>query len=73
MVQDNDRSIVADGIARYFGDLKAVDDIHLEVESGTVFGFLGPNGSGKTTTVKVLTTILALTAGAARVAGFDVS
>ena len=73
MVRDNDRSIVADGIARYFDDLKAVDDIHLKVESGTVFGFLGPIGSGKTTTVKVLTTILALTAGAARVAGFDVS
>jgi ABC-2 type transport system ATP-binding protein len=68
-----DRSIRAEGIARYFGALKAVDGIDLAIESGRIFGFLGPNGSGKTTTVKVLTTILALTAGSARVAGYNVA
>ncbi len=67
-----DRSIVAEGIARYFADVKAVDGVDLNIESGRVFGFLGPNGSGKTTTVKMLTTILAPTAGTARVGGFDV-
>ena len=70
--KDADRSIFADGISRYFGELRAVDDVSLNIGSGRIFGFLGPNGSGKTTTVKVLTTILALTAGSAWVAGFDV-
>jgi ABC-2 type transport system ATP-binding protein len=70
--ETTDRSIFADGISRYFGDLRAVDDVSLNIPSGRIFGFLGPNGSGKTTTVKVLTTILALTAGSAWVAGFDV-
>ena len=73
MATGTDRSIVAEGLARYFADTKAVDGVDLRVESGGIFGFLGPNGSGKTTTVKVLTTILAPTAGTARVAGFDVT
>ncbi len=68
-----ERGIIAEGIARYFEDVKAVDGVDLSVDSGRIFGFLGPNGSGKTTLVKVLTTILAPTAGKARVAGFDVS
>jgi ABC-2 type transport system ATP-binding protein len=70
--ETNDRSIFAEGIARYFADVKALDGVDLSIGSGQIFGFLGPNGSGKTTMVKVLTTILAPTAGAARVAGFDV-
>ena len=73
MATSTDRSIVAEGLARYFADTKAVDGVDLHVESGGIFGFLGPNGSGKTTTVKVLTTILAPTAGTARVGGFDVT
>ena len=68
-----ERGIIAEGIARYFDDVRAVDGVDLSVDSGRIFGFLGPNGSGKTTLVKVLTTILAPTAGKARVAGFDVS
>jgi len=71
--EQRDRSIVASGLARHFGELKAVDGIDLDITSGRVFGFLGPNGSGKTTTVKMLTTILAPTSGTARVAGFDVT
>jgi ABC-2 type transport system ATP-binding protein len=59
-------------MTRDFADLRAVDDIDLNIRSGQIFGFLGPNGSGKTTTVKMLATILALTAGSARVGGFDV-
>jgi ABC-2 type transport system ATP-binding protein len=70
---DEDRSIWAEGLTREFADLKAVDAIDLSIESGQIFGFLGPNGSGKTTTVRMLTTILKATAGSARVAGFDVS
>ena len=68
-----ERGIIAEGIARYFDDVRAVDGVDLSIDSGRIFGFLGPNGSGKTTLVKVLTTILAPTAGRARVAGFDVS
>ena len=68
-----DRSIVAEGIARYFADVKAVDGIDLRIDSGRIFGFLGPNGSGKTTMVRVLTTILAPTAGRAWVAGLNVA
>ena len=73
MSQADDRSIKAQGLARYFGDVKAVDGLDLAIESGHIFGFLGPNGSGKTTTVKILATILAPTAGTAQVAGFDVT
>jgi ABC-2 type transport system ATP-binding protein len=67
-----DRSIITRGIARHFGDVRAVDGVDLNIGSGRIFGFLGPNGSGKTTMVKMLTTILAPTAGTARVGGFDV-
>jgi len=70
---DDDRGIIAEGIARYYSDVKAVDGVDLSIGSGRIFGFLGPNGSGKSTLVKVLTTILAPTAGRARVAGLDVS
>ena len=70
---DVDRSIWAQGLTRDFADLKAVDGVDLSIESGRIFGFLGPNGSGKTTMVRMLTTILKPSAGSARVAGFDVS
>ena len=58
-----ERGIIAEGITRYFDDVRAVDGVDLSIDSGRIFGFLGPNGSGKTTLVKVLTTILAPTAG----------
>lgn len=68
-----DRSIVADGIRRSFGDLLAVDDVDIGVPSGSIFGFLGPNGAGKSTLVRILTTILAPTGGRATVAGYDIA
>ena len=40
------------------GDIKAVDDISLEIENGEIFGFLGPNGAGKTTTIKMIVGLL---------------
>lgn len=64
--------IVARGLVRHFGDVKAVDGVDLEVHDGEIFGFLGPNGAGKSTTVRMLTTLLKPTAGTAQVAGFDV-
>jgi len=66
------KPVVAEGLVREFGDIRAVDGIDLEVEAGEIFGFLGPNGAGKSTTVRMLVTLLRPTAGIARVAGFDV-
>lgn len=64
--------LTTEHLCRYFGDLKAVDDLTISVEQGEVFGLLGPNGAGKTTAIKMLTTLLPPTAGIASVGGFDV-
>jgi ABC-2 type transport system ATP-binding protein len=64
--------IVAEGLVRHFGDVKAVDGVDLQVDHGEIFGFLGPNGAGKSTVIRMLTTLLKPTAGHARVAGYDV-
>jgi len=64
--------IHTDGITRRFGEITAVDNLHLEVEKGEVFGFLGPNGAGKTTTIRMLSALIAPTSGEAMVAGFTV-
>ena len=72
----HDRDVVlaiqATGLVKHFGDIHAVNGIDLRVRPGQVFGFLGQNGSGKTTTVRMLTTLLRPTAGSARVAGYDI-
>ena len=68
-----DSAIVAESLSRSFGDLKAVDELSLEVAEGEIYGFLGPNGAGKTTAVRMLCTLLAPTSGRACVAGFDVA
>ncbi len=58
------------GLTRRFGDTLAVDSLSLEVAAGEVFGLLGPNGAGKTTTVRMLTALIAPTAGEAWVNGY---
>ena len=65
-------AIAVSGLAKSYGDVKALDGVDLEAAPGTVLGLLGPNGAGKTTTVRVLTTLLRPDAGSARVAGLDV-
>jgi len=62
--------IVTQGLTRHFDGRVAVDQLDIEVRPGEVFGLLGPNGAGKTTTVRMLTALIAPTAGAATVAGF---
>src|SRR5210317_1972609 len=54
-----------------FGDFVAVDHVTFDVEPGQVIGYLGPNGSGKTTTIRMLLGILRPSAGSAQVLGFD--
>ena len=65
--------IRAENLTRKFGDFTAVDHISFEVSQGEIFGFLGANGAGKTTAMRMLTGLLAPTEGNARVAGFDVA
>jgi ABC-2 type transport system ATP-binding protein len=59
-------------LSRSFGALKAVDRLTLDIQRGTVFGFLGPNGSGKTTTIRLLLGLLDADEGQAQVLNFDV-
>ncbi len=66
-------AIFAEALVKHFTpDIRAVDGIDLDIPEGQIFGFLGANGSGKTTTVRMLTTLLRPTAGRAEVAGLDV-
>ena len=60
------------GLVRRFGSITAVDGVDLDVGHGEIFGFLGANGAGKSTIVRMLVTLLRPTAGSARVAGWDV-
>ncbi len=64
--------IRTEALTRDFDALRAVDNLNLEVPAGTIFGFLGPNGSGKTTTIRMLLGLLEPSAGRAEVLGFDV-
>jgi ABC-2 type transport system ATP-binding protein len=66
-------AIKATGLAKAYGDVVALNGIDIEVEQGTVLGLLGPNGSGKTTTVRILATLLQADSGTASVGGFDVA
>jgi ABC-2 type transport system ATP-binding protein len=73
MSEDRSASIEAEGLVREFKKgPRAVDGVDLHVAPGEIYGFLGPNGAGKSTTVLMLTTLLPLTSGSARVAGYDV-
>ena len=67
-----DIAIRTENLTRKFGDFTAVADVNITVQHGEVFGFLGPNGSGKTTVIKLLTGLLPLSGGNAWVDGIDV-
>ena len=69
------KSVIADHLVKTYrnGEVKALDDLSLDVEEGTVLGVLGPNGAGKTTTVRILATLLKPDSGIATVAGIDVN
>lgn len=67
-----DYVIHTEGLTRKFGNFTAVDAISFDVSAGEIFGFLGANGAGKTTAMRILCGLLAPTSGEAQVAGFDV-
>jgi ABC-2 type transport system ATP-binding protein len=66
-------AILTEGLHKRFGDLVAVERLDLAIHRGEIFGLLGANGSGKTTTIRMLTGLLPPTAGRAQVAGIDVA
>ena len=69
----NPPAIVTENLTRRFGELVAVNQMNLTVEAGQFFGFLGPNGAGKSTTIKMLTGLLAPSAGQIRLLGLDLA
>src|SRR5438309_10828939 len=71
-VHDTATAVAAQDLGKLYGDLWALRDLDLEVPTGTVLGLLGHNGAGKTTAIRILTTLTAPTTGGATVAGLDV-
>jgi ABC-2 type transport system ATP-binding protein len=65
-------AVVIQGLRKSFGALVAVDRLDLSIPQGEVFGLLGPNGSGKTTTIRMLCGLMEPTSGSATVVGFDI-
>ena len=72
MTGAHELAIEAEGLAKAFGETKAVDGVDLSVRRGAVYGMLGPNGAGKTTTIRMLATLLRPDGGSARVLGHDI-
>src|SRR3972149_2441221 len=66
-------SIEVENLTKKFGKFTAVDRISFQLKEGEIFGFLGANGAGKSTTIRMLCGLLQSTAGTARVGGFDIN
>ena len=73
MTDDLQSAILADGFTKSFPGVRAVDALSFDVRAGEIFGLVGPDGAGKTTTLRMLAGIMPMDAGKARVAGFDVT
>jgi len=73
MIVPNNKTITAEQLTKKFGDFTAVDHISFEVSQGEIFGFLGANGAGKTTAMRMLCGLLTPTSGKGTVAGYDIS
>jgi ABC-2 type transport system ATP-binding protein len=65
-------TVKAVGLSKRFGPIAAVNDLSFNVDAGEIFGILGPNGSGKTTTIRILSCLISPTEGQASVGGFDI-
>ena len=64
--------IEAKGLTKFYGNFPAIENVSFDVQSGEVLGFLGPNGSGKTTSMRILTGFMPPTSGYAEIGGYDV-
>ena len=69
----NDLIVKTERLTKKFGNLVAVNDLNLEIHRGEIFGFLGPNGSGKTTTIGMLLGLIRPSAGRIEIFGQDIS
>jgi ABC-2 type transport system ATP-binding protein len=72
MTAATDRAIVADHLVKSYETTKALDDVSVDIKAGELFGFIGPDGAGKTTLFRILVTLLVPDSGSARVLGRDV-
>jgi len=64
-------TIEVEHLTKYYGSARGINDVSFSVKQGEIMGFLGPNGSGKTTTMRILTCFFPQTSGAARICGYD--
>lgn len=71
MTHENETIIKTTQLTKQFGPVVAVDHLELEIKKGEIFGLVGPDGAGKTTTLRMLAAIMDPTAGSARIAGYD--
>ena len=68
----NEYSVIAEELTKKFGEFTAVDHVSFQIKTGEIFGFLGPNGSGKTTTIRILLGLLRPTEGRGTILGYDI-
>ncbi|HVD60667.1 MAG TPA: ATP-binding cassette domain-containing protein, partial [Gemmatimonadaceae bacterium] len=68
----NSADVVVQNLSRKFGETQALSDVSLEVQHGELFGLVGPDGAGKSTLFRILTTLIVPDAGSATVLGLDV-
>jgi ABC-2 type transport system ATP-binding protein len=71
LIAEDDYVIVAENLSRHFKNVTAVDGLNLTIRRGEIFGLVGPDGAGKTTTIRMLCAIMDPSEGSARVAGYD--
>ena len=64
-------AIVTEGLTKHYGEVKALENLDLTINQGEIFGFLGPNGSGKTTTMRTILDLIRPTSGTARIMDLD--
>ena len=65
-------AIIVSSLSKHFGEVRAVDGLSFEVYAGEIFGLVGPDGAGKTTTLRMLAGVMSADSGSAKVAGCDV-
>lgn len=68
----NNHTIQIEGLTKYYGKTRGIENLFLEIEEGEIFGYLGPNGAGKTTTIRLLLGLLLPTSGTGKILGKDI-